>query len=226
MDAAVVDPLAEIAAEFDRAKLDRTVGFVIAADEIRHLAEHRLFCDFFGGEFFRRRHIRHFILMIERALLLDMKRHHHRENRVAVLNRANPAGRVALAVAQPLDLVDDRNLRIAGKDEIAMQRVRQAAFDSAACRHHRLSDHLPAKHPLPARLRAVAAKQVHLNGLKIENRNQVNQAFGHGSAFSSWSFRGEANGSALSRRPMTGSASNPESRDSRFTRRARVPERH
>src|SRR6202011_4276631 len=34
--------------------------------------------------------------------------------------------------------------------------------------------------------------------------------------FFHWSaFRGDANGSALSRRPMTGSASNPESRDSR-----------
>src|SRR6202790_2579428 len=30
----------------------------------------------------------------------------------------------------------------------------------------------------------------------------------------SMSFRGDANGSALSRRPMTGSAANPESRDS------------
>src|SRR6266403_1963325 len=100
-----------------------------------------------------------------------------------------------------------------------MQRMRQAAFDGAAGRHHGLSDHLPAEHPLPARLRTVTAKQVHLERLEIENRNQVNQAFGHGSAFNCSSFRGEANGSALSRRPMTGSASNPESRDSGFTRR-------
>ena len=183
MDAAVVDLLAEIAAELDRAQLDRAVGFVVAADEFRHLAEHRLFRHFFGGEFFRRRHVRHLVLVVERAFLLDMKRHHDREDRVAVLDRGDPAGRIALAVAQPLDLVDDRNLRIAGQDEIAMQRMRQPAFDGAARRHHRLSDHLPAEHPLPARLRAVAAKQVHLDRLEIENGNQVNQAFGHRSAF-------------------------------------------
>jgi len=211
MDAAVVDLLAEIAAEFHRAQFDRAVGFVIAADEIRHLAEHRLLRDLFGGEFFRRRHVRHLVLMVERALFLDVKRHHDREDRVAMLDRGNTAGRIALTVAQPLDLVDDRNLRIARQDEIAMQRMGQAAFDGAACRHHRLSDHLPTEHPLPARLRAVAAKQVHLDRLEIENGNQVNQAFGHGSAFSFLVI------------PGRGEASNPESPDSGFAL-TRVPE--
>ena len=67
VDAAVVDLLAEIAAELDRAQFDRTIGFVIAADEIRHLAEHRLLRDFLRGELLRRRHVRHLVLMIERA---------------------------------------------------------------------------------------------------------------------------------------------------------------
>jgi len=64
-----------------------------------------------------------------------------------------------------------------------MQRMRQPAFDGSARRHHRLSDHLPAEHPLPARFRAVAAKHVHLDRFEIEDRNQVNQAFGHRCAF-------------------------------------------
>src|SRR6202521_883266 len=100
-----------------------------------------------------------------------------------MLDRGDPAGRIALAVAQAFDLIDDRNLRIARQDEIAMQRMRQPPFDGAARRHHRLPDHLPAEYPLPARLRAGAAKHVHLDRLEIENGNQVNQAFGHGSAF-------------------------------------------
>src|SRR6202521_4316776 len=111
-----------------------------------------------------------------------------------MLDRGDPAGRIALAVAQAFDLIDDRNLRIARQDEIAMQRMRQPPFDGAARRHHRLPDHLPAEYPLPARLRAGAAKHVHLDRLEIENGNQVNQAFGHGSAFGYWSFRSEANG--------------------------------
>jgi len=91
----------------------------------------------------------------------------------------DPPRRIALAVAQPLDLVDDRNLGIAGQDEIAVQRVRQPPFDGAAGRHHRLPDHLPAEHPLPARLRAVAAEHVHLDRFEVENGEQVNQALGH-----------------------------------------------
>ena len=59
----------------------------------------------------------------------------------------------------------------------------QTALNCAACRHHRLAYHLPAEYPLPARLWSVAAKQVHLERLEIENRNQVNEAFGHGSTF-------------------------------------------
>ena len=57
-----------------------------------------------------------------------------------------------------------------------MDRMRQAAFDGAACRDHRLPDHLAAEHPLPARLRAVAPEQVHLELFEIEDGNQVNQA--------------------------------------------------
>src|SRR6185436_13916050 len=92
-------------------------------------------------------------------------------------------GRIAPAVAQPFDLVDDRDLRIAGQDEIAMDRMRQPAFDGAAGRDHGLPDHLTAEHPLPARLRAVAAEQVYLELFEIEDGNEVDEAFGHDGAF-------------------------------------------
>jgi hypothetical protein len=105
-----------------------------------------------------------------------------------MLDRGDAAGRIALAVAQPFDLVDDRNLGVTGQDEITMQRMRQAALDGAACRDHGLADHLSAEHPLPARLRAVTAKQVHLDRFEIEDGNQVNHAFGHGTAFGLNSF--------------------------------------
>src|SRR5205823_14461849 len=126
---------------------------------------------------------RHLLLMVERAFLFRMERHHDREDRVAMLDRGDATGRIALAVAQAFDLVDDRDLRIAGQDEIAMDRMRQPALDGAACRHHGLPDHLAAEHPLPARLRAAAPEQVHLELFEIENGNQVDQALGHGGAF-------------------------------------------
>ena len=154
--------------------------------------------------------------MVERAFLLGMKRHHDGEDRVAVLDRSDPAGRIALAVAQPLDLVDDRNLGVAGQDEVAMQRMRQPPFDGAARRHHGLSDHLAAEHPLPTRLRAAAAKQVHLDRLQIENGNQVNQAFGHGSALVNLGHSG------MVRRTRPRGACTRESRDSGFDTTCRL----
>jgi hypothetical protein len=43
--------------------------------------------------------------------------------------------------------------------------------------------HAATEHPLPARLRAVAAEQVYLKLLEIEDGDEVDQAFGHGSGF-------------------------------------------
>src|SRR5262249_57211718 len=100
--------------------------------------------------------------------------------------------RITPAVAQALDLIDDRNLRIAGKDEITMQRMRQPAFDGAARRDHCLPDHLPTKDPLPARLRAVAAEQVDLQRLNIEDGEKVDQALGHQRPFNFPDVRGRA----------------------------------
>ncbi len=73
-----------------------------------------------------------------------------------------------------------------------MQRMRQPALDGAAGSDHRLPDHLAAEHPLPARLRAVAAEQIHLELFEVEDRNEVDQAFGHDGAFALSSFRGDA----------------------------------
>src|SRR6516164_20219 len=109
-----------------------------------------------------------------------------------MLDRSHPPRRVALAVAQPFDLVDDRDLRIAGQNEIAMQRMRQPVFDGTARGHHGLPDHLPAKYPLPARLRAVAAKHVHLECFEVENGNEVDQSFGHRNTFNLPVTRGTA----------------------------------
>src|SRR4029077_13560314 len=121
VDSTALDLLAEIATKFDRAQLDRPVRFIVTANEFRHIAEHGLLGYFLRGELLWRRNVRHLVLMIERARLIDVKRHHDREDRAAVLDRRHPPGRVALAVAQPLDLVDDRDLRVARQNEIAMQ---------------------------------------------------------------------------------------------------------
>ena len=86
--------------------------------------------------------------------------------------RDHAPGGEALAVADAVDLVDDRHLRIAREEEIGVQRMGSRALDRAGGRDQRLADHLAAEHALPADLRAAAAKQVHLERLEIEIRRR------------------------------------------------------
>ena len=95
---------------------------------------------------------------------------------MAVLDRHHAAGGEAAAVADAVDLVDDRDLGIAAEQEIGMQRMRRPigdVVDGAAGGDQRLADHLAAEHPLPALLRRAAAKQVHLDRLEIEDGEEI-----------------------------------------------------
>ena len=92
---------------------------------------------------------------------------------LAVLDRDHAPRGEALAVADAVDVVDDRHLRIAGQQEIGVQRMRRPALDGAGGGDQRLADHLAAEHALPADLRAAAAEQVHLELFEIEDGQQV-----------------------------------------------------
>ena len=131
-----------------------------------------------------RRHVRHRRLMAQ-AGLVAVERHRHGEDRLAVLDRDHAAGGEALAVADAVDVVDDRHLGIAGEQEIGVQRMRRPAahVDGAAGGDQRLADHLPAEHALPADLRRAAAEQVHLELLEIEDGEQVLDGGGHSRSF-------------------------------------------
>ena len=93
-----------------------------------------------------------------------------------MLDRHHPAGGEASAVADAIDLIDDRHLGIAAEQEISVQRMRRPhrhILDRAAGGYQRLADHLPAKHALPARLRRTAAEEIHLESLEVENGENV-----------------------------------------------------
>src|SRR5665809_65154 len=72
----------------------------------------------------------------------------HGEDRLSVLDGHHTAGGEAAAVADTVDLVDDRHRGVAGTQEIGMQRMREAALDRANSSDQRLPDHLPAEHPV------------------------------------------------------------------------------
>jgi hypothetical protein len=96
-----------------------------------------------------------------------------------VLDRHHAAGREALAVADAIDLVDDRHLGIPADQEIGVQRMRRAAFDGARGRDQRLTDHLTAEHALPAVLRRAAAKQIHFELLDVQHIEHGLDGGGH-----------------------------------------------
>ena len=101
---------------------------------------------------------------------------------MAVLDRRHAPGGKAPAVANAIDLVDDRHLGIAAKKEIGVQRMRRPlrhVVNRTAGSNQSLADDLAAEHALPARLRRAAAEQVHLQRLEIEDGENVLQSGRH-----------------------------------------------
>ena len=99
-----------------------------------------------------------------------------------MLDRDHPPGGEAPAVANAIDLVDDRYLGVAAEQEVGVQRMRRPAVDveRAAGRDQRLADHLAAEYPLAPDLGRAAAEQVDLELLEIEDGEQVLNGGGHG----------------------------------------------
>jgi hypothetical protein len=64
--------------------------------------------------------------------------------------------------------IENRNLGIAGAQEVAVERMADTAFDSPTCGHQSLAQHLAAEYALHAVFWALAAKDIFLDLLKIE----------------------------------------------------------
>ena len=110
---------------------------------------------------FRRRDLRHFGLVVEPGLGV-LKRGGHVEDRLAVLNRLNAARRKMVAVARPIDLVDDRRGAVPAPQKIRVQRMHRAIIDGRGRGDQGLTQHLAAEHLRAADIAAFAAKQIEL----------------------------------------------------------------
>src|ERR1700719_4179405 len=97
-----------------------------------------------------------------------------------MLDRVAAPRRKTLPVPDPVDFIDDWHGRIARQKKIAMQRMRRASFDGAGRGDEGLRDHKPAKHALPANLRAAPPKNIFLDPFEIENSQKLGDGIGHG----------------------------------------------
>src|SRR5699024_6933955 len=70
---------------------------------------------------FRADDVRHRRLVLEGALFGDAERRGQREDRLAVLDRLDPPSAERTPVTSPVDVIDDRDLRVAGAQEVGMQ---------------------------------------------------------------------------------------------------------
>ena len=97
-----------------------------------------------------------------------------------MLDGDDPPRGERLAVADAVDLVEDRDVRIARPQEVGVQGVHPpVGVDGAAGGDERLPRHLPAEDPLALLVRAVAAEDVHLDGLEVQQLEQSVQRISH-----------------------------------------------
>ena len=112
--------------------------------------------------------------LVVEARLGDVEAGLQVEDRPAVLDGDDPAGGEAAPVADPVDLVQDRHRRVAGAQEVGVQRVDEAVrlVDRAGRGDERLAGDLAAEHPLAVLVGRAAAEDVDLDRLEVEQRRR------------------------------------------------------
>ena len=95
------------------------------------------------------------------------------EDRVAVLDRYDAASRERAPVTNPLHLVDDRNRRIAGTEEVGVQGVDEAARHRARCGNEGLTGHLAAEDSLAFLIGTFTPEEVLFDLFEIEKIEEI-----------------------------------------------------
>ena len=115
-----------------------------------------------------------------KAFNIALKRADHGKNRLALLNRLNPAGSKAAAVAQRINLIDDRQISVARTQKVAMHRMHMAVrVNSLTGRRQRLTQNLPTEQLLETEILTAATEQVFLDFLQCQQVYQIIQQFAH-----------------------------------------------
>ena len=132
-----------------------------------------------GRKVFGRRNVGHGVLMIK-ALFGTVKGDRRIEDGATVLDRHHPARRERPAVADAVDGVDDRHVGVAAAKKEPVERVDLALVDRALRRAERLGGHLPTEQSEPVGALVLAAENVGVDPLEIEDVEQSVQCVTHG----------------------------------------------
>ena len=154
-----------------RADLDRAVPGQNRAHLLGYLGCQQFAPFLFRAKCFRVRRIRHDQLMLE-SFLGYLERHGTGQDFLAVLAGNHPTYRETATITDPLDLVVDGHVLIAGAQKVGMKGVAKATFNSSAGRHQRLTKNLPAKHVWKAQILAVPLEMVVTDGREIQQLHQ------------------------------------------------------
>jgi hypothetical protein len=119
----------------------------------------------------RPRDVGHRRMMFE-AGFFDLKRDRHTENRATVLDRHDASGRETAAIANPVDLVENRNLGVARPEKITLQRMDLATLDGAIRGDEGLANDLAPKDTLRPFLWTSSTEEVELDFFEIEKLDQ------------------------------------------------------
>ena len=132
------------------------------------------------GTLLRRRRVGHRVLVLE-PLLRHLERRRHVEDRPVVLAGDDAPGAERPAVAGRLGVVEDRDGRVAGPQEVGVQRVHDpVGVDRAGRGDQGLAGDLPAEDPLQGRLRLAPAEDPVPDRLEVEQGEQLLGRLRHG----------------------------------------------
>ena len=116
------------------------------------------------------------------AGLEHLERRRHVEDLLAVLDRNDAPVREARTVAAAIHFVHDRRIEVAAAQEIGVQRVHDAPLDGARGGHERLAEHLAAEYLRAADVAALAAEQIDLQPLQLQQAQEIGNPRVHSSA--------------------------------------------
>jgi len=113
------------------------------------------------------RDVGHHELVLE-AHFFVVKTRLHVVDGPAVLDGDHATGRETTSVADSVDLVEDRDARVAGAQEVRVQRVNSAVLDRPAGRHQRLGRDLAAEGALAFLGGVLSSEGVELDRLDVK----------------------------------------------------------